>query len=70
MREVIGVDDAGHKLLVAMRDAGAGFVAQGVAMTALIDEISGKQPSNGTKQQRRRTNLAEDRDSKIRRVSK
>ena len=41
MREVTGVDDAGYKLLAAMQNAGADFVAQGVAMTALIQEITG-----------------------------
>ena len=41
MREVTGVDGAGYKLLAAMYEAGAGFVVQGVATTALIDEITG-----------------------------
>ena len=54
MREVTGVDDAGYKLLAAMHDAGADFVAQGVAMTALINEITGKQTFDGAKQQRLR----------------
>lgn len=54
MREVTGVDNAGHKLLAAMHDAGASFTAQGVAMTALIDEITGKQPFDCTKQRPRK----------------
>jgi hypothetical protein len=54
MREVTGVDDAGYKLLAAMHDAGADFVAHGVEMTALIDEITCKQPVDSTKQQRRK----------------
>jgi hypothetical protein len=54
MREVTGVDDAGYKLLAAMHDAGADFVAQGVAMTTLIDEITGKQTFDGAEQQRLR----------------
>ena len=54
MSEVSGVDGAGYKLLAAMHEAGAGFVAQGVAMTALIDEITGKQPFDATKRQRLR----------------
>jgi hypothetical protein len=37
-----------------MHDAGADFVAQGVAMTALINEITGKQTFDGAKQQRLR----------------
>ena len=54
MRDVIGVDDAGRKLLVAMHQAGAGLVAEGVAMNALIEEITGKQPLDGAKRRRRR----------------
>jgi hypothetical protein len=56
MREVTGVDDAGCKLLAAMHEAGARFVAQGVAMTALIEEITGKLLFNGDKRQRPRRN--------------
>jgi hypothetical protein len=54
MREVTGVDDAGHKLLAAMHEAGAEFVAQGVAITALIGEITGQQPFDGARQQRKK----------------
>lgn len=49
MRQVTGVDDAGRELLLAMHQAGARLVAEGVAMTALIEEITAKQPFNGTK---------------------
>jgi hypothetical protein len=70
MREVTGVDNAGCKLLAAMHEAGARFVAQGVAMTALIEEITGKLPFNGDKRQRRRQNPPKDEDSRIRRDSK
>jgi ABC-type transporter Mla MlaB component len=69
LREVTGVDGAGCKLLVAMHEAGARFVAKGVAMTALIEEITGKLPCNGDKRQRRR-NAPKDADSEIRRESK
>ena len=41
MIEVTGVDDAGRELLAAMHRAGACFTAEGVAMTALIEEIAG-----------------------------
>ena len=54
MREVTGVDDAGYKLLTAMHIAGARFIAEGVAMTALIEEITGDQRSDGAKRQQRR----------------
>ena len=52
MRQVTGVDDAGRELLSAMHQAGARLVAQGVAMMAVVEEITGKQHINGTKQSR------------------
>ena len=54
MREVTGVDDAGRGLLAAMHKAGVCFTAQGVAMTALIEEITGKQVLNRTERPRRK----------------
>ena len=54
MRQVTGVDEAGRKLLFAMHQAGAHLVAEGVAMTALIDEITGKQSFNSTTQPSRK----------------
>ena len=44
MRQVTGIDDKGRALLVAMHEAGASFVVQGVAMMALIEQITGKEP--------------------------
>lgn len=44
LREVTGVDGAGRELLAAMHRAGAHFTAEGVAMTALIEEITGHSP--------------------------
>jgi hypothetical protein len=70
MRDVTGVDDAGHKLLIAMHDAGAHFVVQGVAMTALIEEITGKQPFDGAKRRLRNKRTSQDQDSQIRRDTK
>ena len=58
MREVTGVDHAGHQLLAAMHQAGARLIAKGVWMTALIEEITGKQPMDGIKRERRRRNLS------------
>jgi hypothetical protein len=52
MREVTGVDTAGRELLVAMHQAGARLIAEGVWMTALIEEITGKQLFDGTKRRR------------------
>jgi hypothetical protein len=42
MREVTGIDEAGRCLLQAMNQAGARFIAQGVAMEALVEEITGR----------------------------
>jgi hypothetical protein len=42
MRELTGIDHAGRCLLQAMNEAGARFIAKGVAMEALIEEITGK----------------------------
>jgi len=42
MREVTGIDEAGRCLLQAMKDAGARFIAKGVAMEALVEEITRK----------------------------
>lgn len=64
MRQVTGVDDAGRELLAAMHRAGACFTAKGLAMTALIEEITGKQPSNATERQRK------NEDSRTRRYTK
>ena len=44
IKEVTAVDDDGRKLLTSMHRAGARLVAQGVAMTALLEEIAGTQP--------------------------
>jgi len=49
VRQVTGVDEAGRKLLLAMHQAGARLIAEGVAMTALIEEITGEQPFTGSK---------------------
>ena len=75
MREVTGVDDAGRELLAAMHRAGACFTAKGLAMTALIEEITGektgeitgKQPLNATARQRRKKSLPKNEDSRTRR---
>jgi hypothetical protein len=42
MREVTWIDEAGRCLLQAMNQAGARFIAKGVAMEALVEEITGK----------------------------
>ena len=41
MRDVTGIDQAGLCLLQAMNQAGARFIAKGVAMEALVEEITG-----------------------------
>jgi hypothetical protein len=70
MKEVTGVDDAGRELLAAMHRAGACFTAEGVAMTALIEEITGKQPLNATERQRQKKGLPNNEDSRTRRHTK
>ena len=70
MREVTGVDDAGRELLAAMHRAGACFTAEGVAMTALIEEITGEQPSNAAERPRRKNGLPKNEDSRTRRHTK
>jgi len=42
LREVKCIDEAGRRLLQAMNQAGARFIAKGVAMDALVEEITGK----------------------------
>jgi hypothetical protein len=58
IKQVTGVDNAGRELLAAMHQAGARLVAQGVAMTALVQEITGeitgRQTFTSTERQPRR----------------
>ena len=42
LREVTCIDEAGRRLLLAMSQAGARFIAKGVAIQALVEEITGK----------------------------
>lgn len=42
MRDVTWIDEAGRSLLRAMNQAGARFIATGVAMKALVEEITGE----------------------------
>jgi hypothetical protein len=42
MREVTWIDGAGRCLLQAMNQAGARFIAKGVAMKALVEDITGQ----------------------------
>jgi hypothetical protein len=51
IREVTGIDSAGRELLAAMHHAGARLIAKGVWMTALIEEIIGKQSSDAKRQE-------------------
>jgi hypothetical protein len=67
MREVTGVDDAGRELLAAMHRAGACFTTEGLAMTTLIEEITGKQTLIATERRRRKKGLPKNEDSRTRR---
>jgi hypothetical protein len=69
MREVTGVDAAGRELLVAMHVAGARLVAEGVAMTALLEEITGDKASD-TDGHRRKKNPSGNEDPRTRRHTK
>ena len=42
LREVIWIDEAGRCLLQAMNQTGACFIAKGVAMEALVEEMTRK----------------------------
>jgi hypothetical protein len=44
MRDVTWIDRGGRCLLQAMNQAGARIIAKGVAMGALVEEITGKPP--------------------------
>ena len=69
MREVTGIDAAGRDLLVAMHEAGARLVADGVAMTALLEEITGGKASD-TDGQRRNKDFSGNEDPRTRRHTK
>ena len=49
LRQLTGIDSAGRGLLAALHLAGACLIAEGVWMTALIDELSSQQPCEGGK---------------------
>jgi hypothetical protein len=42
LREVTGIDRAGRCLLQIMNQAGARFIVKGVAIEAMVEEITGK----------------------------
>ena len=42
LRDLTWIDEAGRRLLQTMNQAGACFIAKGVAMEALVEEITGK----------------------------
>ncbi|HEX3683039.1 MAG TPA: hypothetical protein VHU83_10900 [Bryobacteraceae bacterium] len=44
MKEVTAVDNDGRQLLESIHRAGARLLAQGVEMTALVEEITGRRP--------------------------
>jgi hypothetical protein len=57
MRQLIGVDDAGRELLLAMHLAGARLVVEGVWMKTLIEEITIEQPLSGAMRRLAKTKL-------------
>jgi hypothetical protein len=54
MRGLTSIDDNGRELLSAMYQAGAHLVVEGVWMTALIEEITRKQPLDASMGQSRK----------------
>ena len=50
IRDVTWIDEAGRCLLQAMNQAGARLIAKGVAMEALVEEITGK-PARGKRRE-------------------
>ncbi len=60
MTEVTGVDGAGRELLAAMHHAGARLIAEGVWMTAVVEEAIGEPFFDGNKRERRRRNYSQD----------
>jgi hypothetical protein len=70
MRQLTGVDDAGRELLLAMHLAGARLVVQGVWMKALVEEITGDQPVEGTMEQSRKKKVLAHQRSGSRRNNK
>jgi hypothetical protein len=42
LRELTWIDEAGRRLLQAMNQSGACFIAKGVAVEALVEEITGR----------------------------
>ena len=47
LRQMTGVDSAGRALLASIQRAGACLIAEGVWMTALLDELISQQPCEG-----------------------
>jgi hypothetical protein len=70
MRELTGLDNAGRELLLAMHLAGVRLVVEGVWMKALIEEITGDQPIEGTIQQSRKNKVPAGQGSGSRRSNK
>ena len=70
LRELTSIDDYGRELLSAMHRAGARLIVKGLWMTALVEEITGKQPLNATDRQRRKKGLPKNEDSRTGRHTK
>jgi len=70
MRQLIGLDEAGRGLLLAMHLAGVRLVVEGVWMKALVEEITGNQPIEGTMRRSRKKKAAADQRLGRRRTNK
>jgi hypothetical protein len=57
LRQLTGIDGGGSDLLAAMQRAGSCLIAEGVWMTALLGELSTRQPCERDQPQQRQTNV-------------
>jgi hypothetical protein len=62
IREVTGIDNAGRDLLATMHQSGAHLIAKGVWMRALVEELTGERPFDGTKRPQPRKELPHNED--------
>jgi hypothetical protein len=70
MRQLTGADDVGRELLLVMHPAEVRLVLEGLWMKALVEEITGNQPIDGTMAQSRKKKVLAGQRSGSRRNNK
>ena len=70
MKQLPGVDDVGRELLLVMHPVGVRLVAEGMWMKALVEEITGNQPIDGTMGKSRKKKVLAGQHSGSRRNNK